>query len=147
MRLFRHQPPHLEEPLAGVELDAQPPTSDAIVVSVSAALADHFSNLTAELGPGFAIRIGPPQGPGVAVVSPHGTTAMAFYRLHHPRTAFLVVGPARDVAGQGPADYLNAGADGYLTPAPAVVIAAHIRALARRQTLSQVSPVDRPVAV
>jgi hypothetical protein len=133
MRPFRRQTQHQGE--------AERSVNDAVVVSVAAALADHASDLTAALGPGFDVRIGPPEGPGVALVSPHGTTAIAFYRLHHPGTAFLVVGPRRDRAGQGPADYLNAGADGYIAPVPAAVLAAHIRALARRQTLSQTPPV------
>jgi hypothetical protein len=133
MRTFRRQTQRREE--------AKRSVNDAVVVSVAAALAEHTSDLSTALGPGFDVRIGPPQGPGVALVSPHGTTAIAFYRLHHPRTAFLVVGPRRDRAGQGPADYLNAGADGYLAPAPTAVLAAHIRALARRQTLSQAHPV------
>jgi hypothetical protein len=147
MRPFRRQARHREETPSSVELNAHRLDSGAVVVSVSAALADHLSNLTAALGPGFDVRIGPPQGPGVAVVSPQGTTAMAFYRLHHPRTALLVVGPCGGMAGQGPAEYLNAGADGYLAPAPPVVIAAHVRALARRQPLSQTPPAVRPVAV
>lgn len=104
-----------------------------MLVTVSSDLSDQAEALTKALGPGYEIRLGPPRGSGVAVLSPRGTEVMAFYRMRHPDTAFLVVERSGDEVEQGAAEYLNSGADGYLAGQPTAVIAAQVQALARRQ--------------
>jgi hypothetical protein len=105
----------------------------AVVVTVSSDLADEAGPLAKALGPAYELRVGPPGRSGVAVLSPRGTSAIAFYRIRHPDTAILVVERCAERAEQGAAEYLNGGADGYLSGQPTAVIAAHIQALVRRQ--------------
>jgi hypothetical protein len=113
-----------------------------VLVTISSDLSDQAGPLAKALGPGYDVRLGPPKGAGVAVLSPRGTEVMAFYRMRHPGTAFLVVERAADAAEQGAAEYLNSGADGYLAGPPTAVIAAQIQALVRRRPAAAPAPDD-----
>jgi hypothetical protein len=120
------EPPSREPAIAAAT--ARP----TVVVTVSSDLADEAGPLAKALGPAYELRVGPPSRSGVAVLSPRGTAAIAFYRMRHPDTAILVVERCADRAEQGAAEYLNGGADGYLSGQPTAVIAAQIEALVRR---------------
>ena len=130
---------------ASADVSAEEPSRPPVLVTVSTDLADEAAPLAKALGPGYDIRVGPPKGSGVAVLSPRGTAVMAFYRVRHPDTAFLVVERCAEQAEQGAAEYLNGGADGYLAGQPTVVIAAQIQALVRRQATAVSAPADEGV--
>jgi hypothetical protein len=105
---------------------------DGVVqVSVSEGLADLVVQLGSQLGPSYALNVGPPHGDGVALLPAQGVPAIAYWRCKCPSAILIVVGSQwRSTAG-GAAEYLDAGADGFMLDPGAQLIAAHIAAATR----------------
>ena len=104
-----------------------------IPVGVAKAL-EHLATPIAEaLGSGFRVTLGIKPDHGVALITAQGQAAMAFLRARYPTTLFLVNRHGASQYSDDAAAYLNAGADGCIDTAFPVEIAAHVRALSRRE--------------
>jgi hypothetical protein len=104
-------------------------------------VADGLSSLVTSLKPlldaSFRMRIGQPAADGVmALLCPHGTSAIAYWRCKFPASVLIVVAPAAQAPDA--AAYLDAGADHFVTDASPQVLAACIIAAARRSGQGQI---------
>ncbi len=121
----------------------RPETADANAGSVDerwtipvgvAQAREHLAEpIAVALGPDFRVTVGAKPDHGVALITAQGQSAMAFLRARHPTTLFLVNRHGANQYRDDAAAYLNAGADGCIDTAFPVEIAAHVRALSRRE--------------
>ena len=104
-----------------------------IPVGVAMALEHLAAPIAEALGPGFRVTVGAKPAHGVALITAQGQSAMAFLRARYPTTLFLVNRRGASQYSDDAAAYLNAGADGCIDTTFPVEIAAHVRALTRRE--------------
>jgi hypothetical protein len=113
--------------------DAEPVDETwTIPVGVAKALEHLAAPIAEALGPGFRVTVGTKPDHGVALITAQGRSAMAFLRARYPTTLFLVNRHGPSQYSDDAAAHLNAGADGCIESTLPIEIAAHVRALSRR---------------
>ena len=127
MLLTRH--PHRDEvqPFAG-SAGSRLPVAEVFVAD---GLSSLVTSLKPLLDPSFRMQIGQPAADGViALLCPHGTSAIAYWRCKFPASVLIVI--ATPAQAPDAAAYLDAGADHFVTDAAPQVLAAYITAAASR---------------
>jgi hypothetical protein len=98
------------------QLEPDVATAPAVTVVLSPGLVELAPGLSRTLGPGFSVTTDAVGAHGVMLVGPVGPAGVALLRASHPGVLLLVVDRrGRSLGTNEAVEYLEAGADGYLS--------------------------------